>query len=373
MGTVCVSRPDHCCARAALCALLLILACVGTTLAEDPPEDDWRPESKYEGKFDWIQMNSGEWVKGEIIVMYDDDLEFDSDEFDDLILGWGDIKQIHSSQVMNVGFLGRRSAVGTLVVIGDKVLVIGDDGTQEFAKKDVLTITAGLPKEINFWSMKVFAGLIVRTGNSDVREVNLQANFKRRTIKNRITMDFIANQNTTESIEISDNQRASLSWDKFLTDRLFVKPAFGEYLRDPFQNIAARYTFGVGAGYQIIDSPKVDWEISGGPAYQETRFESVSVGEDKESTPALVVGTTADWDITKWLEFDGSYRFQVVNEVSGRYNHHMVLSLETEITSLIEFDISWIWDRIQNPRKDENDIIPQQNDFRTTVGLTFDF
>ena len=30
---------------------------------------------------------SGEWVKGEILAMYNDDLEFDSDEFDDLVLG----------------------------------------------------------------------------------------------------------------------------------------------------------------------------------------------------------------------------------------------------------------------------------------------
>jgi putative salt-induced outer membrane protein YdiY len=364
---------DSRCAGAALVALLLIFAWTGTTLAEDPQTDDWHPESDYQGKFDWIQMTSGEWVKGEIIAMYDDDLEFDSDEFDDLVLGWGDIKQIHSSQVMNVGFLGQRSAVGKLVVIGDKVLVIGDDGTQEFAKSDVLTITAGPPKEINFWAMKLFFGVIVRTGNSDVREVNLQANFKRRTIKNRITMDFIANQNTTESIEIANNQRASVAWDKFMTDRLFVKPVFGEYFRDPFQNIAARYTLGVGAGYQIIDSPKVDWEISGGPAYQETNFETVDIPPNSESTPALVVGTTADWDITNWLEFDGTYRLQVVNEESGTYNHHMVLSFETEITSLIDFDISWIWDRIEDPRADENGIVPQQDDFRTTVGLTFEW
>ena len=85
------------------------------------------------------------------------------------------------------------------------------------------------------------------------------------------------------------------------------------------------------------------------------------------------MSTSADWDITKWLELDGTYRIQVVNETSGTYNHHMVVSFETTITKLIDFHISWIWDRIQNPRADASGMTPEQDDFRTTVGLSFDF
>jgi hypothetical protein len=51
----------------------------------------------------------------------------------------------------------------------------------------------------------------------------------------------------------------------------------------------------------------------------------------------------------------------------------MIVSLETNITKWIDFDVSWIWDRIRDPRPDEDDIVPEQNDFRTTVGLTFEF
>jgi putative salt-induced outer membrane protein YdiY len=358
-------------ARTIVLGLLVALAC-GAAAAQ-APDDDWNPQSTFEGKFDWIQMTSGEWVKGEIIVMYDDDLEFDSDEFDDLVLGWDDIRQIHSAQMMTVGFVDHTSAVGILVVDGDDVTVIGDEITRA-TRAEVLSLTAGAPKEINFWSMKLFFGLIVRSGNSDVRDLSIQGNFKRRTIENRVVVDIIVNQNTTDGEEIANNQRASASWDRFITRRFFVNPVFGEYLHDPFQNIDARYTIGVGAGYQLLDSPKVDWDVSGGPAYQETRFDDV-LPEDSvtESTPALVVSTTTDWDITKWLEFDGQYRFQIVNEESGSYNHHLLASFETEITKRIDFDVSWIWDRIKKPRQNSNGSFPEQNDIRTTVGLTFEF
>jgi putative salt-induced outer membrane protein YdiY len=258
-------------------------------------------------------------------------------------------------------------------VNGDEVTVVGAE-TRTVGRGDVLTITSGPPKEINFWSAKVFLGVIVREGNSEVYETNVQANVKRRTTRNRTVIDFVGNQNHTDGVDVSDNQRASAGWDLFVSKRFFVKPVFGEYFRDPFQNIGSRVTLGVGVGYQLIDTAKIDWQVSGGPAYQETSYDSVVTGmDDTESTPAAIVGTTASWDISKWMEFDGAYNAQIVNEESGTYNHHMLLSFETDITSLIDFDISWIWDRIQDPVPDIAGIEPEQDDFRTTVGLTFEF
>ena len=111
-----------------------------------------------------------------------------------------------------------------------------------------------------------------------------------------------------------------------------------------------------------------------GPAYQETRFESVPTDEDtNESTPALAVGTRAEWEIFDWLDLDGNYRLQVVDEASGTYSHHMVVSFEFSITKLLDFDVSWIWDRIQDPRPDASGETPEPDDFRTTVGLSFEF
>ena len=68
--------------------------------------------------------------------------------------------------------------------------------------------------------------------------------------------NFIGNWNVTEDIDVSNNQRASAVWDRFITHRFFITPLFAEYFRDPFQNINRRVTAGTGAGYQLIDSAK---------------------------------------------------------------------------------------------------------------------
>jgi hypothetical protein len=63
------------------------------------------------------------------------------------------------------------------------------------------------------------------------------------------------------------------------------------------------------------------------------------------------------------LEFDGNYRFQVVNEESGTYNHHLVASFETDITKWIDFDVTWIWDRIEDPQPAADGTVPERTIF----------
>ena len=43
----------------------------------------WESSKPTVTDFDWVQLTSGEWLKGELISMYEDSVEFDSDEFDE--------------------------------------------------------------------------------------------------------------------------------------------------------------------------------------------------------------------------------------------------------------------------------------------------
>ena len=53
-------------------------------------------------KYDWVQLTSNEWLKGEIKGMYDDSLEFDSDKLDLLNIDWDDVKILRSRRVNNI-------------------------------------------------------------------------------------------------------------------------------------------------------------------------------------------------------------------------------------------------------------------------------
>jgi len=39
----------------------------------------------------------------------------------------------------------------------------------------------------------------------------------------------------------------------------------------------------------------------------------------------------------------------------------------------LDFDITWVWDRIQDPRQNADGSFPEQDDFRMMFGLGFSF
>ncbi len=352
--------------------LAVLIIAVGPALADDG-QKGWQPPPPMPDDFDWIQLTSGEWLKGEMIALYNDNLEFDSDELDLLTLDWEDVKEVRSAGTMQVGLLDDIVAVGQLLVDVNGVRLMGEED-RSFERSQVLTITAGEPKEINYWSGKLTLGTNVRQGNSEQVEFSSKATFKRRTPKNRVNFDYLGNFNRTEGIVAADNQRVSAGWNRYISKRFFWTPVYGEFYADPFQNIGSRWTLGAGLGYQILDTKKIDWELNGGVAYQTTQFDDVLEGEsDSADTPALVIGTIYDHELSKAIDFLFDYRFLIVNEESGTYTHHLVTGLEFEISNLLDFDITFVWDRIQDPRPDSDNTLPEQDDFRLTFGLGFDF
>jgi putative salt-induced outer membrane protein YdiY len=356
---------------AIVCALVTALSVVDAT-AQTPPV--FQPPAPPPDAFDWVQLTSGEWLKGELIALYDGSLEFDSDELDDLTLDWEDIRQVRTGRVVQVRFRDRDEGVtGRLVVDGDAVRVLGDT-EQQFARAALMTITPGEPTESNYWSGNATFGFNLRQGNSDQVEANTVASAKRRTLSTRIALDYFGNYNITDDLTVTNNQRANAGLDWFATARFFVRPVVVEYYRDPFQNFAHRWTVGAAVGYQLVDTARVSWEANIGPAYQHTTFDSVAAGEaDTESTAAIWAGTTYTNELTSDIDYSLDYRFLVLEPEAGRYTHHFLTGLSVDAVGPLDLDVSFVWDRVQRPRPEASGLVPKRDDYRLIFGVGFDF
>jgi len=346
------------------------------TAATDTDEDKvaWTPPPPPPDEFDWIQLNSGEWLKGEFKVLYDDSVEFDSEELDLLRIDWSDIKQVRGADTFAVNIEGRDDVVGRLEVNGDRVMIVAAGESQEFNRADVISIAQGVPKERNYWSGKFTLGLNISQGNSDRQDLNLALNAKRRTADSRFLTDYLGFYSKSDQIKTDDNHRLRSTYDIFRTRRFFWRPLLGEVFRDPFQNISYQLTVGAGAGYQLIDTSKTEWSIAAGPAFKYTKFETVEAGEnDSESTPALWAGTNYDRELNSKMDLILGYNTIIGNQDSGGYTHHAIATLETELLSWLDFDTSFIWDHVQNPTRDSDGTVPDKNDYRFVIGLGVDF
>ena len=368
-------RMDFCSLAAASLFILACLLGAGTALAQEG-DDPWKPQAPdgMPTDFDWIRLPSDEWLKGEIISMYDSVLEFDSDELDELTFDFADIKEIRTSRVVQVGFEKRGPAIGIMHMDGDTVTVTGEAGEVQFDRSEILTIIVGTPKEINYWSAYATVGGNIRSGNTDQLDYTARLGGMRRSVRDRIGFDYVGNITRVDSEDTSNNHRANLGWDHFVTKRLYVNVIGVEWYRDPFQNIANRWTLTAGLGYEIIDTPKTTWNLSAGPAWQSTEYISVEEGEDDTTdSPAFRVGTRLDHDFSDDLEFYLDYTGLVTDEENGTYNHHLDTGFSVDLTGRLDFEISWIWDRVEDPRPLEDGSIPKQDDTRIIFGLGWDF
>jgi hypothetical protein len=353
-------------------AIATAMGVPGVARAEEGPRA-WDPASPLPEEFDWIQLTSGEWLKGEIFVLYDDTLEFESDELDNLSLDFGDVQQVRSARTVQLALVDGEVVTGRLLIDGDEVRVVGDD-ERTFERAEVLSLTAGEPRERNFWSGTIGAGANFRQGNTEQTDTNVRAAFQRRTVKNRVNLEYLGNYNITDDVTITDNQRATAKWDRFVSPRFFLTPAQLEYFRDPFQNIAHRWSIGAGVGYEIVDTSKVEWQVNAGLVYQHTRFDDVPEGEiESASTPALFISTAYDHELTDGIDLNVDYRFFVVDEESGQYTHHFVTGLEFDLIGSLDFFTTFVWDRIEKPRPTADGTLPEKDDYRLNLGLAFDF
>jgi hypothetical protein len=196
----------------------------------------------------------------------------------------------------------------------------------------------------------------------------------RRTVRTRVSLSFLGNYNITNDVTATDNQRANAEADWFLNDRLFVRPVEAEYFRDPFQNITSRLRFGAAMGYQLVNSARVDWDVSAGPAYEQTDYESVLAGApDPDGAAALSVQTTYTNELTSRIDYRFDYGFRLTQPEAGQYSHHLVTGFTLDAVAFVDLDVSVVWDRVQKPRADVNGLVPKQDDFRFILGLGFEF
>jgi hypothetical protein len=361
--------------RIAITALTLLQAmtCLFSVSAS-AQEDLWTPPEPSAKEKDWVRVSSGEWLWGTINLMRDETLEFDSEEFDVVTVDWVDIAEIRSARHMTYVLLNGTMVTGTSAFRDDLLKVSTDTGVREIPRAQIHSILEGKPTELNFWSAKIGADLRVRSGNTSQDDFGTRLFLKREAARSRIDLRYQGNLSQTDDIETVRNNRANAEWKLFLSRKFFLNPIKAEYFDDKFQNIDRRLTGGVGIGYYLSRSSKIDWFVELGYAYQDTRYDSVQEGEsDKDSNGSIPFRTTLETDITKKIELTAEYGVQVGMGSSVSTLHHAYILFEIEIWKDFDFDASLTWDHNTLPKTNADGITPLKDDVAMFYGLALNF
>ena len=357
--------------RAYFLIAILLLSSVVARAAGEPWSEDFTPPP---GAYSWVQLDTGEWLKGDIIALYDAVLVFDSDHFGDLQIDLDDILHIYGRGVFTVTFRDGAVVRGQLNMRNQSINIERAGENLEFRRAELISITQAAERERDRWMGNLGVGLNVRQGNTEISEVSITAGLRRRTPSTRMALDYIGNTNETDGERISDSHRVNFSVDRFTGRRLFWRPISVQWYRDELQNIAHQATADTGLGYHLVDSQRVDWELQAGVGGNYLENVSVLPGQaNNEWSPVGTLGSDLEIEITSWMDYELNIDMTFLEEQAGKYQHHIVSTLSTDLIGDLDLDIVFIWDRTENPQVDEDLIVPEQDDYRLEVNLAYDF
>jgi hypothetical protein len=344
---------------------------VSVVVANSPTNSiSWKPPGVGHDGSDWVQLKSGEWLKGDLKYIQNKEVEFDSDELDQQTLKLKDVSKVYSAHRVFTQFVNQEPVYGRVVISNELVMV---DGPEPLClHRDLLLgITpSGGKRGINNWSGDFSLGLSLQSGNNEQTTLTTSAELARRTPNTTLLFDYLLNYSQVNNVQSANNDRLNSSYDIRLNQDWFFRPVQLEYYHDSLANISFRLTGGASVGYYIFDRSGLEWTVSAGPGYQFTRFETVEADQaDNASTPAGVLTSNFKEDITQRLTFKQSWQSIFTEREAGQYTHHAVTTLEFEIKKHLNLDVSFVWDYLQNPQTRSDGAIPQKSDYYLTVGF----
>jgi len=329
--------------------------------------------------FDWVRMVSGEWLKGEMKRMRDDNLEFDSDKLDMQNIDFADVTHVHSPSVNTYVFDDRISATGRAVITPDKIIVETIDGTEIFARSELESIVAGGGREKDCWSMKLRFGLTLNKGNTDQLTYDIDFSTRREDEMTLLDLGYNASFGQTGGVQNVNRHLGELDFKVFLSSRWFVTPLFGQLFNDRFQNIQFRATPATGVGVHLVDAPKVKWDFQTGVGYQYLNYKDALAGgtPNPQHDAFIPLFTYADFDITGAVDLTVSWLTNLVVTTIGNTNHTGKADLAIELSSVLDLDIAFLFLRTEQPAPQpapapgDPPLDPiQKNDYQLVVGIS---
>lgn len=356
---------------------LVLFSCVALSEQQQSTAlNQWAPPKALLDQHDWVQLNTNEWIAGRIHALFGNRLLFQSRKFKLREYLWRDIKRLYSAKVYQIATRDKQKLLGRIQIVADTVVVtdLQGDPLTEFPRAQLLAVAPGERLGQGVWAGKWILETRWRSGNSEQVLLGSDFSLRHRTLRSRWETSYLANYTKTRGTTSVNNHRVNTLLAFLVSDTLFVSPLSYEFFRDPFTNISQRHTYQAGVGWILFDSPEQSWDIKLGLGYQHTKYRSVEEGDSRRvDTPVLGVQTQYDRELTSDIDIKTTYRGSLVNDKSGTYLQHWKTALSVSLTTLLDLELAFIWDRIEDPKENSDGTKPDRDDFELLLGVGITF
>jgi hypothetical protein len=322
--------------------------------------------------YDWVHTTTGEWVRGSIDWMRDDNMEFDSDEFGPLEMNMREVAAVHAANVNTYVFTDRTTAIGRAMIAGDGIAVQTEDGIVVRPRSDLWRIIEGGLREIDYWSLVVDLGLGLNRGNSNQADLNMRLDVTREDRRTLTEVGYILNLGYADR-ELNVSRHVALFGNRvWLTEFWFVEPIVGQLLSDRFQDIRFRAQPAATGGVRFLHIPsKALWDLAIGPGYQYLKLFDPFISTSNPQHDGLVrFSTRARFDFTPDVYLTLSWVTNLTFTRVGNTNHTGFAELFFEVTNILHLQSSFLYLRTEEPPLRADGTMPAKNDYFFTLGFS---
>lgn len=235
---------------------------------------------------DQVTLKNGDMLTGKVIAKRENTLVFSTPYAGELKIAWSEVQALKTDQPVDV-LLRDQTQISTALTVPTPPPPVtepkseaeeGAEGKPEAAApppappsgnvtlNDILYINP-TPEESGRGyrtSGRANLAFVNTTGNSVTSELHVNGEVSWRAKTHRFTLGAEANHASVNNIENVDNKRTYTSYDRFLNakDFLFAHAALEN---DQYKDVRLRKVLGVGYGYQVFDTEKMQLSLRAGP------------------------------------------------------------------------------------------------------------
>ena len=326
------------------------------------------------GPYDWLRLNSGEWLRGDLYRVRLKSVEFWSKKLKGQTFKWKDVVELCVWRTARFVQEDNTIVQGVGHMQDDVFTIVTPNGTVALSRGLVVAVLPGEASELQRWSLALTAGIDAHYGNTEQSTLNGTLTAKREDRLARMQLTYLGSYGTASNQENVNKHQIELRLDVWLTRRFYLTPLDSRTLYDKFQNIKLRTSPSSGVGYYIVDTGLVEFEVQSGVGYQYTQYISVEPDQSADVSDAGVrLGGRFKWEVTGDLTFEIHHDTFLVATDFGLTNYHTRTTLTYEITHRLNLNLGITHDRIREPVASADGIMPSRDDVQLIAGFGVEF
>ncbi len=217
---------------------------------------------------DEISLQNGDRITGKVLNMTDEKLVIETSYAGKLKISWSEIESLVSDHEMSVLLSDGTLLTGSPLKAEKGKMVFGMGDLVDHVSFSLSDITSINPEPEGKVKIKtrVNIGYTKTEGNTEKESSHLDGEFSARTAKNRYTVGAEFNRSEDSGVESENNSMGYLQYDHFLSKKWFLY-SNALFEKDEFKDFQLRSILGIGAGYQIYETPVKNLSLETGINY----------------------------------------------------------------------------------------------------------